>query len=406
MSTRCLFFDDAYLTQFEARMQDWNAQEQIIEVILDQTAFYATSGGQPHDVGTLNGIEVLDVIWRGVDIVHVLPRKYEDEIKQWELVEGKIDWKRRFDHMQHHTGQHILSRSFLDANTEAETVSFHLTESNVHIDIAIPKIRENELTRVQELANKVIFEDFEIKTYFTSKEEAVQKKLRKAPKEIDSVRIVEIGEFDIDPCGGTHCKRSGEVGLILIEDVKKAGKRGNRVQFLCGWRALKTFNQMNWLLKNVQGLLKCKPQDIPEFVQSLQTTSREKEKQVRALQTQIQTLEIEQVIRDAEATHSRIITKIYEDQDPDEVKRIALEIVDTHEDIIPILGVKKDPSFVVMARSDSYAKLDLREILKEGLKESKGKGGGIEKLVQAGGIKPTDLVNLITSLERLVQQNI
>jgi len=308
--------------------------------------------------------------------------------------------------MQHHTGQHILSRSFLEVNPEAETVSFHLTESNVHIDVAVPKIRETELTRVQELANKVIFEDIEIKTYFTSKEEAVQKKLRKDPKEIDSVRIVEMGKFDIDPCGGTHCKRSGEVGLILIEDVKKAGKRGNRVQFLCGWRALKTFNQMNRLLKNVQGLLKCKPQDIPEFVQSLQTTSWAKEKQVRALQTQIQTLEIEQVIRDAEATHSRIINKIYEELDPDEVKRIALEIVDNHEDIIPILGVKKDPSFVVMARSDSYAKLDLREILKEGLKESKGKGGGIEKLVQAGGIKPEDLVILITTLERLIKQKI
>ena len=406
MPTHYLFHDDAYITQFEAKMLDWNAQEHIVEVILDQTAFYATSGGQPHDVGTLNGIEVLDVIWRGIDVVHVLPRKYEDEIKQWELVEGKIDWNRRFDHMQHHTGQHILSRSFLEVNPEAETVSFHLTESNVHIDVAVPEIRETELTRIKELANKVIFEDIEIKTYFTSKEEAVQKKLRKDPKEIDRVRIVEMGEFDIDPCGGTHCKRSGEVGLILIEDVKKAGRRGNRVQFLCGWRALKTFNQMNRLLKNVQGLLKCKPQDIPEFVQSLQSTSREKEKQVRVLQTQIQTLEIEQVIRDAEATHSRIITKIYEEQDPDEVKRIALEIVDAHEDLIPILGVKKDPSFIVMARSDSYAKLDLREILNEGLKGSKGRGGGIDKLVQAGGIKPENLVNLIKTLERLIQQEI
>lgn len=406
MPTHCLFHDDAYITQFEARMLDWDAQEHIVEVILDQTAFYATSGGQPYDIGTLNGIEVLDVIWRGVDVVHVLPRKYEDEIKQWELVEGKIDWNRRFDHMQHHTGQHILSRSFLEVNPEAETVSFHLTESNVHIDVAVPEIRETELTRIQELANKVIFEDIEIKTYFTSKEEAVQKKLRKDPKEIDRVRIVEMGEFDIDPCGGTHCKRSGEVGLILIEDVKKAGRRGNRVQFLCGWRALKTFNQMNRLLKNVQGLLKCKPQDIPEFVQSLQSTSREKEKQVRVLQTQIQTLEIEQVIRDAEATHSRIITKIYEEQDSDEVKRISLEIVDTHDNLIPILGVKKDPSFIVMARSDSYAKLDLREILNEGLKGSKGRGGGIDKLVQAGGIKPENLVNLIKTLERLIQQEI
>ncbi len=406
MPTHCLFHDDAYITQFKARMLDWNAKEHIIEVILDKTAFYATSGGQPHDTGTLNGIEVLDVIWQGEDIIHVLSRKYEEEIKYWELVEGIIDWNRRFDHMQHHTGQHILSRSLLEVNPEAETVSFHLTESNVHIDVAVPEIRETELIRVQELANKVIFEDIEIKTYFTSKEEAVQKKLRKDPKEIDRIRIVEIGEFDIDPCGGTHCKRSGEVGLIFIDDVKKAGRRGNRVQFLCGWRALKTFNQMNQLLKNVQGLLKCKPQDIPEFVQSLQTTSREKEKQIRAFQTQLQTFEIEQVIRDAKATHSRIITKIYDDQDPDEVKRIALEIVDTHKDFIPIFGVKNNPSFIVMARSDSYTKLDLREILKEGLKGSKGKGGGIEKLVQAGGIKPEDLVILITTLERLIKQKI
>lgn len=406
MPTHCLFQDDAYITQFEARMLDWDVLEDFIEVFLDKTAFYATSGGQPHDTGTLNGVEVLDVIWRGVDVVHVLPRKYEDEIKQWELVKGKIDWNRRIDHMQHHTGQHILSQSFLVVIPEARTVSFHLTESSVHIDVAVPEIREAELTRVQELANKVVLKDVVIKTYFTSREEAAQKKLRKAPKEIDRVRIVEIGDFDIDPCGGTHCKRTGEVGLLFIEDVKKAGRRGNRIQFLCGWRALKAFNQTNQLLKNIQGLLKCKPQDIPKFVQSLQTTAQEKEKQVRTLQTQMQALEIEQVIREAEATHSSIVTNIYEERDPEEVKRIALEIVEAHKGLIPILGFKKDPSFIVMARSDNYPKLDLREILREGLIGFTGRGGGIEKLVQAGGIKPEDLTNLITTLERLVQQKI
>ncbi len=245
MPTRCLFYDNAYLTQFEATLLDWQIHQQFIEVILDQTGFYPTSGGQPHDTGTLNGLPVSEVFWRDEDIIHHLPIQYQDEIKQWGRITGQIDWNRRFDHMQHHTGQHILSRSFMEIIPEAETVSFHLTESSVHIDVSIPTIHDSELTRILERANNCIFQNVAIRTYITSKEEAAKKNLRKGVETIthDQVRIVEIGNYDSDPCGGTHLNRAGEIGLILIEDVKKAGKRGNRIRFVCGWRAINTFSQ-------------------------------------------------------------------------------------------------------------------------------------------------------------------
>jgi len=408
MRTRCLFYDNPYLTQFEAKLLDWNIQNNFIEVILDQTAFYASSGGQPHDTGSLNDVEVLDVIWKGESIVHILSKQYENEIKDWELVQGKIDWQRRFDSMQCHTAQHLLSRSFLEVIPGADTVSFHLTDSSVHIDVATPKIHDAEIMRIQERVNEIVFQDVEIKTYFISKEKAAQKKLRKDAESIthEQVRLVEIGDFDTDPCGGTHCTRSGEVGIVLIQDVRKAGKRGNRINFLCGWRALKTFTQSNRLLKEVQGHLRCELLDIPSVVHGLQDTIREKEKQIREVKGQLQTFEINQYIQEAESTQSKIITKIYDDQGPEDAKRIVLEIVDTADKFIAIIGVKNDPSFVVMARPDSYPDLDLREILKNGLKMHKGRGGGTETLVQAGGVDSEELESLISDLERLILQHI
>lgn len=408
MKTRCLFYDNPYLTQFEAKLLDWSIQNKYIEVILDQTAFYATSGGQPHDTGSLNDVEVLNVIWKGDSIVHILSKQYETEIKDWELVKGEIDWHRRFDHMQHHTGQHLLSRSFLEVIPEAKTVSFHLTDNSVSIDVATPKIRDTELIQIQERVNAIVFQDVEIKTYFTSKEKAAQMKLRKDADQIayDQVRLVEIGDFDTDPCGGTHCTRSGEVGIVLIEDVRKAGKRGHRINFLCGWRALKGFTQANKLLKDVQGFLRCELTDIPSMVHGLQDTIREKEKQIRVLKGQLQTFEVENYIQEAESKQSKIITKIYEEHEPEDAKRMVLGIVDTTEKFVAICGIKNDPSFIIMARPDSYPKLDLREILKEGLKSYKGRGGGTEALVQAGNVDPKELEALIIDLEHLILQQI
>ncbi len=406
MPTRCLFYDNAYLTQFEATLLDWQIHQQFIEVTLDQTAFYPTSGGQPHDTGTLNGLPVSNVFWQDKDIIHNLPKQYHNEIKQWDCIKGQIDWNRRFDHMQHHTGQHILSRSFMEIIPGAETVSFHLTESSSHIDVSIPTIHDSELTRILKHANSLIFQNVDIKTYFTSKEEAAKKNLRKGVETItnDQVRIVEIGNYDIDPCGGTHLNRTGEIGLILIEDVKKAGKRGNRIRFVCGWRAINIFTQQNQILKNIQELLKSELQDLPELVQHLQNTLREKDKTNRTLQSQLQAFEIDQFINDANATSSRVISHIFEDSDPETVKQLALGIVEADSKLIPIFGIRGDPSFMVMARSDQVTNINLNEVLKEGLTAFKGRGGGTETLVQAGGI--ANLPGLLTALEVLIQQKI
>ena len=226
--TERLYYADSYLADFRAAVADASPDRR--RVYLDRTAFYPASGGQPYDLGTINGIEITEIVDEDGDrIAHVLNAPLDGAD-----VECRVDWPRRFDHMQQHTGQHLLSAVLLDL-FDAQTVSFHMGAESSTIDIARPSLDAGEVRRAVEKANQIVFENRPVTVTFRHSSEDLS--LRKATEREGTVRIVSITDLDRSACGGTHVRDTGEIGPILIRKLEKV--RGNvRVEFLCGMRAV------------------------------------------------------------------------------------------------------------------------------------------------------------------------
>ena len=231
-STQRLYFKDVYLTQFQARIISRSTIDGEPAVVLDQTCFYPEGGGQPSDSGWLNEIPVTKVLEQDGEIIHVLEKEMPEE-----SVSGKIDWDVRFDHMQQHAGQHILSQCFHEL-LQGKTLSFHLGKVVSTLEIGLSDLSENQLSAVEKQANLMVFTDIPIKTYFVEPDGLESVPLRKPPQKAGTIRVVEVAEFDYSACGGTHPCRTGEIGLIKI--LKKDRIRNNlRFEFVCGYRALR-----------------------------------------------------------------------------------------------------------------------------------------------------------------------
>ncbi|HYF01319.1 MAG TPA: alanyl-tRNA editing protein, partial [Planctomycetota bacterium] len=224
--TERLFDLDPYLKEFTARVVRTSPRG----VVLDRTAFYPTSGGQPCDHGTLNGVEVTDVVEEDDAILHVVSGAVEGDVR------GVIDWDRRRDHMQQHHGQHLLSEAFLQV-AGAQTTSFHLGREACAIDLD-KAVGPLDLERAETLANMVVCDSRPVQVSFYGAEEARTLPLRKPPPAAGRVRVVSVQGFDVQACCGTHPRTTGEVGVITVTGWEK-GKDGTRVHFACGFRALR-----------------------------------------------------------------------------------------------------------------------------------------------------------------------
>jgi alanyl-tRNA synthetase len=270
-----LYYSDSYLREFDAEVLRIEAVPDGCKVYLNRTAFYPTSGGQPTDLGTLADIEVLDVLDEGDEIAHVLR-----QAPHAQAVHGIIDWARRFDHMQQHTGQHILSAAFENA-CGYTTVSFHLGEYISTIDLDSDRLGARQLEEAEETANRVVFEDRPVRISFQTTEEASQLDLRKPTAREGEVRLVEVEGFDWSACGGTHVSRAGAVGLILVRKVERP-KGLTRVEFACGSRAHRLARRDFKVLSEAARLFSATLDTVPELIakesQNLREAIRENEK--------------------------------------------------------------------------------------------------------------------------------
>ncbi|TEU08998.1 MAG: alanyl-tRNA editing protein, partial [Candidatus Aminicenantes bacterium] len=199
--TKRLYLESPYKVEFKAQVVEKVIWEQKPALILDQTCFYPKSGGQPCDKGTINEVEVLKVLEDEARIIHLLAEDISSD-----KVTGKIEWQTRFDHMQQHSGQHILSQSFHEL-LGAETLSFHLGEAISSVEMDLRKISEEEVENVERRANEIVFQDREIKCYFIPEEKIESVPLRRPPKKKGLIRVVEVSDFDFSACGGTHVRR-------------------------------------------------------------------------------------------------------------------------------------------------------------------------------------------------------
>lgn len=233
MSTEKLYYQDPYLREFKARILKKDPlPEGKFAIVLDRTAFYPEGGGQPCDLGTLNGIPVIDVRTTNEEIFHTTLGDPGEE-----TVRGVLDWNRRFDHMQQHSGEHILSGILL-ANYQAENVGFHLSASTCQIDVTLPALSAEQAAAIEDAANAVIFANLPVIGQFVEQADLAAYSLRKEPgKEFSQIRLVSVEACDCCPCGGTHVARTGDVGLFKLRGWEKR-KNNIRLDFVCGGRAL------------------------------------------------------------------------------------------------------------------------------------------------------------------------
>src|SRR5512136_2827484 len=255
--TERLYYQYATCKTFTARIVERLTHDGRLEVVLDRTAFYPTGGGEPNDRGKLGNALVVGVIERDTDsaVLHVLdlPADAGTFGQLGDEVSGELDWSRRFDLMQQHTGQHILSQAFI-AVADADTIGFHLTDDTLTIDLDKKNLQPGDVDRAEDLANQVVFEDRPVTTRFVTAAELAQMPLRKPPKVESNIRIVQVEGFDWSPCGGTHVARTGQIGLVKIVKTERMSA-GTRVEFRCGRRALADYSRKNQIITQVAGVL-------------------------------------------------------------------------------------------------------------------------------------------------------
>ncbi|RMF88042.1 MAG: hypothetical protein D6736_11510 [Nitrospinota bacterium] len=378
--TERLYYTDAYQRSFTAVVQAKIPYREKTAVELDRTGFYPTSGGQPHDRGTLNGVPVIDVIEDEDRILHVLET---DSLAVGMEVEGKIEWERRFDHMQQHTGQHILSQAFLQV-LGAQTDSFHLGSEIASIDLSCSQLTPEEIYQVEDLCNRIVFENRPVLIHFVESQDQDRFPLRKMPTRSGLLRIVEIDRFDHSPCGGTHCRSTGEVGLIKIRRWERVRKRA-RVEFYCGWRALRDYRWKNRAIYQLSRLYRTPDREVVTAAEQHLAIEEAQRKTMLELQDTLLTAEAAQLLQESEEREGiQVIRRIFAPRDLATVKELTKKIVHGGPNRLVLFGIRGNPPTLIFARSPDLPH-DMRELIQVALPFIQGKGGGSPQQAQAGG---------------------
>jgi alanyl-tRNA synthetase len=384
-STRRLYYTDATVRAFDATVQSCVAAGAGFEVVLDATAFYPTSGGQPFDTGRLGGVEVVDVVDRDDGaVVHVVTGTMPAGVR----VVGEIDWGRRVDHMQQHTGQHILSAAF-DRLAGARTVSFHLGKELSTIDLG-RDLTSEEIAAAESEANRIVWEDRPVDVRFVTAEEAAHLPLRKEPSRTGELRIVEVEGFDLSACGGTHVSRTGMIGVIAVTAWERF-KGGVRVSFVCGGRALDAHRRLRDIVTAAGRVLSVTPGELTGQIERLQQQARALERDVEGLLSQLYRYQAVEYREQAETigTH-RGVLRAEPSTDAAGLRALAQRVVAEPGYMAVLVGAGA-PAPVVIARS-AGVEIDAAALLKEVLSAFGGRGGGKPDLAQGGVTAPASEV--------------
>jgi len=393
--TNRLYYADPYLTSFTARVVERLEVDGRPAVILDRTAFYPTGGGQPSDRGRLNQVEVVDVVAREDDlqtVLHLLSGTLRDD-----EVAGAVDWPRRFDLMQQHTGQHILSQAFVQA-AGAETVAFHLgddvREGSVTIDLNRSGLLPAQIDQAEDLANQMVYANRPVTARFVNEAELASIPLRKPPAVNTAIRIVEIEDFDWSACGGTHVARAGEVGQIKIIKIDRRGadtKVGSttRVEFRCGQRALIDYRRKNEMINRVAADLSIGHWELDQAAARLVADNKALRKQLQEAQTRLLEFEARELlsnlrIRDGYA----VALRVWHDLNMADLRQLAKQII-VRPKTVALLGSGGERPALVFARSSDLV-FDMNVLARGAAARIDGKGGGQPDFAQAGGPPASD----------------
>lgn len=396
-----LYYTDAYKQDFATEIikQDYDEKGNLY-VVLNETAFYPTGGGQPYDTGTLNDIDVINVEEIDGEIRHFIVEQLHTE-----KVEGKINWERRFDHMQQHAAQHILSAAFWD-HFNIPTIGFHLGKETVTIDLETENLPTETVEKAVQIANNIVFENHPIRTQWMNLEEAKTLPLRKEPTITENIRVVIIENFDYNGCGGTHPKRTGEVGPIQVLSWER-NKGGIRLTFIAGWRTLKLMGQQQQIIKDVSKQLNSSETDIPIKVAQLISSQKENEKAIQTMNEKLLFVEANELLQQSEEIHAGIlISKVFTNRSMQEVAKLSAIITEQQEHAITYFVIENEEKLQCILACGKSVVLDMNVLLKDALPAIEGKGGGNKKSARGGGkaiMSGDEFLNqLISSLQSAV----
>lgn len=371
-----LYYTDPHCIEFDATVTAADVQTGKQIVRLDRTAFYPTSGGQPHDVGSLDGTRVVEVLDSpDGDVLHII----DGELQAGARVTGRIDWTRRFDHMQQHTGQHVLSAAF-DRVTNARTESFHLGADSATIDLG-RDLTPVEISRAEDEANRIVWEDREVKISFADAAQAAKLPLRKESAREGTLRLIEVDDYDLSACGGTHVRRTGAIGVIAVTGWERF-KGGTRVGFACGGRALRAHRKLRDISAASVRSLSVLPEELPAAIERLQAEAKDSKRSIRDLQTKLAHHEAAAL---ADAAADGCVVAALEGWDQNGLKAIASGIASRPGYLAVLINRSSPPAIVIARHADGTA--DCAALLKTAIQKFGGKGGGRPDLAQGGGLQ-------------------
>jgi alanyl-tRNA synthetase len=384
MTTR-LYYTDAEARSFDATVLSCEMIDDRAHVALDRTAFYPTSGGQPFDTGTLGEASVVEVIETDAgEIAHILTAP----LKTGDAVRGEIDWPRRLDHMQQHTGQHMLSAAF-DRLFGVPTVSFHLGAEVSTIDLA-REVTPGETEAAESEANRVVWDDRPVVVRFVNEEEASRLPLRKEPLRGGTLRLVEIPEFDLSACGGTHVSRTGVVGMIAIAATERF-KGATRVTFVCGGRALRSHATLRDVVIGATRALSVTPGELRQAIERTLADAREAGRTMKRLQEQVAVYRAAELRKEAETIGAyRGVLRAEPELDGAALKTLASGIVE-NSGLVAVLVGQGEPAPVVIACAADTG-LNASALLREATAALGGRGGGTATVAQGGLPSPPERV--------------
>ena len=403
MTTR-LYYNDSFLYGFDAEVRE------VLEtprpgLVLDQTAFYPTSGGQVFDTGWISSdadskLRVTEVAEsEDGKLVHYLEAPVD--LKPGIRIRGEIDAARRRDHMQQHSGQHVLSAAFIRIYN-IPTVSFHMADDYCSIDLDTPKLSKEQIEAAERLANEIILENRPVDIRFVTRDEAGKLGLRKLPPtERDELRLIDIHDFDLTACGGTHVAHTGQIASILLRKTEKV-RQGWRVEFVAGQRAVATARRDFTTLTETAALFSANIYDVPQQARKSLDEIRSLRKQNEQSQIELAAAYASVLLAEVPESHGRrILVRTLTDRDLNFVKFLAQKLTRLAPNVVALLATTSPQPSLVFAQSPGQP-FDMGALMKETMTKLEGRGGGSKDMAQGGlpsaeGIEST-LQNIATTL--------
>jgi alanyl-tRNA synthetase len=376
--TERLYTRDPYLLDFEAHVRATRESAGRPAVVLDRTAFYAESGGQPWDTGTLGEARVVRVVEDAGEILHVLDRPLDEG-----PVRGRVDAARRRDHRQQHHGQHLLSRAFVEV-AEACTIGFHLGADTTTIDLDRP-VSQGQIRSAEVRANEVVWEARPVTVREVSPTEARGLGVTPPDGAESTVRLVEAEGYDVQPCGGTHPRSTAEVGVVLVTASERY-KGGTRVSFVCGHRGLETMARQRGVLDRLVAVLSAPLDELPAMAEKARDDLAASARRERGLLERTLDGEARRLLAEARGKSPTVVVAAYDAWPPADLRVLAQRLV-ALAPCVALLGSRSEKAHLVFAQSEGLPH-DVPALLRGAAERVGGRGGGRGDLAQGGGDRP------------------